>query len=174
MIAALYVQANGSYSKLPGVDLWHKRRNALDYWGPSPVVAHPPCGPWGRYSHRCISDDLNVALVAVCQVQRFAGVLEHPAHSKLWKVAGLPMPGEFPDQHGGVTVEVDQACWGHRARKRSWLYVVRCEHDLTTLRSVHVPPDSQLRPLEWLSKLERERTPPAFARLLLDIAATAR
>lgn len=49
MIAALYVQTRGVYFNLPGVDPWDEHRDARLYAGPHSVVAHPPCGRWGRY-----------------------------------------------------------------------------------------------------------------------------
>jgi hypothetical protein len=49
MIAALFVETNGCYFNLPGVDPWDINRDARKYAGPHPVVAHPPCQRWGRY-----------------------------------------------------------------------------------------------------------------------------
>jgi hypothetical protein len=46
MIAALYVETNGAYWDLPGVDPWDETRDARQYDGPHPVVAHPPCQRW--------------------------------------------------------------------------------------------------------------------------------
>jgi hypothetical protein len=42
-IAALYVQTDGCYYNMEGVDPWDKKRDARLYKGPYPVVAHPPC-----------------------------------------------------------------------------------------------------------------------------------
>jgi hypothetical protein len=42
MIAALYVQKNGAYYALDGVDPWDEERDARRYAGPWPAVAHPP------------------------------------------------------------------------------------------------------------------------------------
>lgn len=50
MLAALYVETNGCYFGLPGVDPWDINRDARLYQGPWPVVAHPPCERWGRFS----------------------------------------------------------------------------------------------------------------------------
>lgn len=47
-VAALYVEAGGSYYGLPGVDPWDETRDARLYAGPWPVVAHPPCQRWGK------------------------------------------------------------------------------------------------------------------------------
>lgn len=48
MIAALYVETNGAYYGLDGVDPWDEERDARLYDGPHPVVAHPPCPRWGK------------------------------------------------------------------------------------------------------------------------------
>lgn len=40
-IAALFVEPNGPYAGLPGVELWDLSRDARLYDGPYPVVAHP-------------------------------------------------------------------------------------------------------------------------------------
>ena len=50
-VAALYVEPDGAYIGLPGVDPWDERRDARTYAGPHPVVAHPPCQRWGRFWH---------------------------------------------------------------------------------------------------------------------------
>jgi hypothetical protein len=47
-IAALYVDPNGAYVNLPGVEVWDEARDARTYAGPWPVVAHPPCNKWER------------------------------------------------------------------------------------------------------------------------------
>lgn len=70
-----------------------------------------------------------LAIDAVRRVQRFGGVLEHPAESTLWAHMGLPTPGRAPDAHGGWTAEVRQCDWGHKAEKLTWLYVVGCHPD---------------------------------------------
>ena len=42
MIAALYVETDGCYYGLPGVDPWDEARDARTYAGPHPVVAQLP------------------------------------------------------------------------------------------------------------------------------------
>ena len=42
-IAALFVEENGCYYGLDGVEPWGVSRDARKYDGPFPVVAHPPC-----------------------------------------------------------------------------------------------------------------------------------
>ena len=125
-VAALYTDPRGPYPAMAGVDVWDETRDARRYAGPWPVVAHPPCGPWGGLRHRSVNADPVAALYAVLQVQRFGGVLEHPAGSLLWECCGLPRPGDPPDEHGGRTIVVAQVEWGHVARKRTWLYLSPC------------------------------------------------
>ena len=40
-IAALFVETDGSYFNLPGVDAWDQARDARKYHGPHPVAAQP-------------------------------------------------------------------------------------------------------------------------------------
>lgn len=90
MIAALYIDPLGPYPALEGVDCWDESRDARKYDGPDPVVAHPPCGPWGRLRHLYKGSEHDCAPRAVEQVRRWGGVLEHPAGSLLWEAARLP------------------------------------------------------------------------------------
>jgi len=47
-VAALFVETDGCYFGVPDIDPWDINRDARDYRGPWPVVAHPPCQRWGR------------------------------------------------------------------------------------------------------------------------------
>ncbi len=92
-IAALYIDPRGPYPSISGVDAWDENRDATGYEGPAPIVAHPPCGPWGRLRWSCKYQRRDLAPIAVRQLLQWGGVLEHPA----------------------------QVWWGHPCRKRSWL-----------------------------------------------------
>jgi len=114
---------------------------------------------------------------AVGNIQGFGGVLEHPAKSSLWYTAGLPRPGKFPDEYGGYTIEVDQFHFGHRAEKRTWLYIVGCEPDcLPSIPRKYGKPTHCVRPtksyprLPSITKSEREHTPIEFAKWLVEVA----
>jgi hypothetical protein len=170
-VAALYVDPRGPYPTL-GVDCWDEARDARTYDGPYPVVAHPPCGPWGRLRHLYRGAEHDCAPRAVEQVREFGGALEHPAGSKLWGACGLPHPsrsyvgcqggsisgylvggesvgecGELPtDECGGYTIEVNQCEWGHVARKRTWLYLVGVPRD-----ALEAPPFPGREPTHWIS-----------------------
>lgn len=147
-VAALYIDPRGPYPKMEGVECWDESRDARLYDGPHPVVAHPACGPWGCLKHLYLGGEGGPELAprAILQVRRWGGVLEHPAHSKLWAEAPgiyppddyrsrrypLPRPGCGPDVFGGYTIAVNQSDWGHVARKPTWVYMVGiCPEDVT-------------------------------------------
>lgn len=134
-VAALFIETDGTYYGLPGVDPWDLSRDARLYEGPHPVVAHPPCQRWGKYWHGSpakphqyqMGDDKGCFATALHAVRIYGGVLEHPAHSKAWFWFGLnkpPYAGGWvkADQFGGWTCRVEQGHYGHMARKATWLY----------------------------------------------------
>jgi len=196
-VAALYVDANGIYPKLLGPEnCWDETRDARLYDGPHPVVAHPPCGPWGRLRHLYTGGESDCAVRAVAQVRQFGGVLEHPAQSTLW-VAGLelPRPG-YGDRFGGYTIETDQVEWGHVCRKRTWIYCVGVPSLLNgyAVSALRPPPYPGRKPTHWASggrtkssrkgspapegikiasAQQRRRTPIAFAQYLISLADAA-
>lgn len=139
-IAALYVQTNGCYFGLEGVDPWDEARDARTYAGPWPVVAHPPCQRWGRYwfggpsvrVRRKKGDDEGCFAAALASVRRYGGVLEHPEASSAWGHFGLNAPPRaggwiVADFYGGWTCCVEQGHYGHMARKATWLYAYGVE-----------------------------------------------
>jgi hypothetical protein len=145
MIAALYVETDGAYFGLPGVDPWDEPRNARRYMGPWPVVAHPPCQRWGKFWHGStakphqyqMGDDNGCFLAALWSVRFWGGVIEHPADSHAWRWHGLNKPPKAggwvkADEFGGWTCHVEQGHYGHMPRKGTWLYAVGV--DLPNLR----------------------------------------
>lgn len=134
MIAALFVSTGGCYFGLPDVDPWDEARDARDYSGPWPVVAHPPCERWGRFWHGStrkphqfrLGDDGGCFAAALAAVRRFGGVLEHPKDSHAWAEFGLHKPPAHgwlaADWDRGWTCSVEQGHYGHFSRKATWLY----------------------------------------------------
>jgi hypothetical protein len=171
-VAALYIDDRGPYPKILGADAcWGEARDARLYSGPWPVVAHPPCGPWSSMKGLYRGGGRDLALVALEQVRRWGGVLEHPITSGLWKLVS-------------PTVVVEQCDWGHVARKRTGLYFVGVD--------ALPPKPSPRRPTHWCSGVhthgargetppgikvcsaqQRRRTPVAFAQWLIGIARRA-
>lgn len=133
MIAALFVQTGGVYFGLPDVDPWDESRDARLYEGPHSVVCHPPCSRWcrlaglveARWGHKR-GDDGGCFASALANVRRVGGVLEHPAYSDAWRAFDLPVPptggGWVRGICGGWSCYVEQARYGHDAKKATWLY----------------------------------------------------
>ena len=197
MIAALYVQRGGSYWDLEGVDPWDEARDARQYAGPWPVVAHPPCQRWGRYwsggpsakVRRELGDDGGCFAAALASVREWGGVLEHPEASHAWRTFGLiaPMRGGGWSVAGdgvGWTCCVEQGAYGHKARKATWLYAVRCElprlsarasGDFVRLDEGFHSPEERKRAIKTgacqrLSKHQRAATPTEFRDVLITMA----
>lgn len=139
-IAALYVETGGSYFGFPGVDPWDEPRDARDYAGPHPVVAHPPCQRWGKLwagqplwikrtgERKVKGDDGGCFAHALWAVRTFGGVIEHPWGSHAWAHFGLNKPPReggwvMADFEGGWTCCVEQGRYGHYARKPTLLLV---------------------------------------------------
>lgn len=189
-VAALFVDRNGPYPKMPGVDAWTIERDARKYDGPHPVVAHPPCGAWGTLRHLA-SRSLNekdCGPRAVEHVFLWGGALEQPAKSQLWKHCGLPMPFAATSRRSGFSIDVEQVAFGHVARKRTWLFFYGVDRDLVmagirrggipthwvsgsrrrkdgAVRGGLVPPG-----IKVCSDEQRRRTPIAFAEWLVSLA----
>jgi hypothetical protein len=200
VIAALYVQADGVYSGIAGVDPWPETRDARTYAGPHPVVAHPPCQRWGRYwggapttwPRLIKGDDGGCFAAALASVRRWGGVLEHPAYSYAWEAHGLPHPpttgGWQGDFLGGWCCHIEQGWYGHSARKATWLYAVGTElpalnwgpapGEFLPFEDSYHSAEERARAVKTgmcqrLSHRARAATPPEFRDLLLSIAATA-
>ena len=136
MISALYVETNGCYFNDPRIDPWDIKRDALNYDGPNPVIAHPPCQLWGSLAyvnyerwggdHNRPGNDGGTFEHAVKCVQKFGGVLEHPKKTRAWQKHGLFKPNSIGWQKtiNGWVCEVWQSAYGHLANKATWLYYV--------------------------------------------------
>jgi hypothetical protein len=136
MIAALYVETDGCYFGLPGVEPWDITRDARNYSGPHRVIAHPPCQRWGRFWHGStrrphqfkLGDDGGCFEAALSAVRQWGGVIEHPCDSQAWGHFGLVKPKRFAgwvkDGENAWTCYVEQGHYGHMSRKPTWLYFV--------------------------------------------------
>lgn len=153
-IAALYVETGGCYFGQENIDPWDKRKDAREYAGPYPVIAHPPCQRWGRFWHGStrkphvhkLGSDQGCFASALTSVRNYGGILEHPSGSKAWEYFGLTKPksGEGwieADRFGGATCQVDQKHYGHFAPKPTWLYAVGVDlPELEWAKSDRTPP----------------------------------
>lgn len=191
-VAALFVRNNSVYKSMIGVDAWDKDRDARKWEGGCPIVAHPPCAQWGTLSHMAHANpaEKRLAILAIEWIRKWGGVLEHPVRSKLWITMELPQDSE-PDKFGGWTLTVSQRWWGHRAEKQTNLYIVGCApsdippmpyvmgraHYICAGGAAATAREAKRRRQaapEWrrpsISHAEREHTPPAFAKWLVELA----
>lgn len=195
-VAALYVEPGGVYYGLEGVEPWGlPERDARLYAGPWPVVAHPPCQLWVNFAalnfkryggeHNRPGNDGGCFAAALAAVRKWGGALEHPASSKAWRTFDLWPPALPPkwtaDPREGHrwewTCEVWQSAYGHRARKRTWLFYCgfNSPPDLDWSRPTgthQVGWFDRIKPT--LSKRAASSTPPAFRDALLSLARSAR
>lgn len=200
--AALYIVPDGVYAEVPGVELWGLPvRDAREYAGPHPVVAHPPCERWGRYwsggpsasYRRELGDDGGCFEAALAAVREWGGVLEHPEASHAWRWFGLERPPRAggwiqADDQGGWTCCVEQGHYGHPARKATWLYAlgvvlpeltwgpspsgIRLDQGFHTAEERRRA--GRLKPVQRLSKRQCAETPRPFRDLLIAMARSAR
>jgi hypothetical protein len=110
--AALWVRPDTIYRQL-GLDCWDAARNARHFRGPGPIIAHPPCGPWGRYARIC-KQPREDGIIAMLLVHKFGGVVEQPRSSNLFDTFGCAC---------GMLMEVDQVDFGHPSIKATRLFV---------------------------------------------------
>ena len=181
-VAALFTRADSVYRAL-GVECFDLARDARSFELDCAVIAHPPCRAWSRLRTfaKPRPDEKDLARWALHVVRHCGGVLEHPSGSALFREGGLPRPGSIErDSFGGWCLPVSQSWWGHRAEKRTWLYVCGVEPrdvprmPLSLGRASHtcgsaVRDKSTRRP--EISKSEREHSPVAFAQWLVELAS---
>ena len=183
-VAILFARADSIYKTMPGCDVWDIERDARQWPGGSPVIAHPPCRAWGRLAHMANPrpEEKDLARFAVAAIRKWGGVLEHPKASKLWPDQGLPQPGRR-DAFGGFTLPIFQQWFGHRAEKATYLYIVGIEprelpaipYSMTEAThviasSTHRQKRDHLHFRPEVTRSEREATPQALAEWLVAVA----
>lgn len=189
-VAALFVSRKGPYWGREDLDAWDEDRDARNYRGALPVVAHPPCASW------CALAGLRQAVYglpkgedggcfesALLSLSRHGGVLEHPAHSAAFRRFGIVSPTTRAWQYniGGYWVcSINQSAYGHRARKCTWLvYIGRmppkplnweCAKGSAVISGSHNRCSRPTGSHERVWHAEASRTPPAFAEALISLA----
>jgi hypothetical protein len=178
MVSVLFARADSNYKTLDGVDVWDAERDARNWPGGNPVVAHPPCRAWGVLKHMAKPrpGERELALFAIEQVRKWGGALEHPAGSELWAQLQIPELCLFTDSWGGYTVMVDQFDFGHVAHKPTKVYVCGCTPDnlpVMPKRRNEIAAKSitgQVPGTRRCTQREREYTPARFAQWLVAVA----
>lgn len=186
-VAALFVEREGIYSHFHNVDLWDISRDARLYSGPYPIIAHPPCQLWTNFAklnykryggeHNKPGNDNGCFQCAVDYLHKYGGILEHPAFSRAWRQFNLIPPTiGYGWEHMRTrewTCEICQSAYGHKARKRTWLYYVGnskpFDLDFSYVLGTHqIGWFDRTKPT--LSKIEASATPLNFARVLVELA----
>ena len=176
-ISVLYVREDSRYKEY-NVDCWDIKRNAFNYSGSNVIIAHPPCRAFSKlkafskhppiekeYAYRCV--DL---------IRKNGGILEHPRHSSLWQEKKLPLPGKT-DVFGGYTICINQSWFGHKAEKKTFLYI--CGISINKLPPVPISFDAITHQVgsskkengkKEVSISERELTPVKLIDWLIEVA----
>ncbi|UNK44020.1 hypothetical protein MNO14_08225 [Luteimonas sp. S4-F44] len=184
-VAVLFARCDSVYKSDPRCDVYDIDRDARTWLGGMPVVAHPPCRSWSRMRTfaKPRPGERDLAVWAIDQVRRFGGVLEHPSGSALFRELALPRPGSTDrDSFGGWVMPVSQKWWGHRAEKRTWLYIVGADPSSIPAFPLSLGEAERVcglwsgrdrsRARKEIGPAEREHTPPALALWLVDLAAS--
>ncbi len=198
MIAALFVDPKGIYASMPDVAMWDEAKDARTYKGILPVVAHPPCQLWGRFAavnfkrwggeHNRPGNDggcfASALASALASVKEWGGVLEHPAFSNAWAAHGLDRPdsGMWMPVKDGWVCEVWQSAYGHKARKRTWLFYcgnrkpikMKWERPEGTHQIGFHDQRGKARNKPTVSGRAASATPKAFAEALINLARISR
>jgi hypothetical protein len=186
-ISVLFVRSDSVYKTL-GIDCWDIERDAIQWPGGNPIIAHPPCRAWGKFSWSANPrpGEKELAIKSIEWIRQWGGVLEHPAASRLWPELNLPMPGLY-DEYGGFSICIDQFWFWHKAQKRTLLYICGCcQGDLPPIpmrfdavtHCVNVNKKNKFgrRPgvKKEITRAEREQTPIELAKWLIAVAIQCR
>lgn len=189
-VAVLFARRYSVYCHLAYCDVWDIERDALKWPGGMPIVAHPPCRSWGQLAQfsKPLPGERDLAPWAIEQARKWGGVVEHPATSRLWAEMNLPKPdiSATQDKHGGWTLGVHQWEFGHKAQKKTLLYVVGVAPSQIPELPLQLGyadfvvgqcgrrKDGTRKATPEIQKWEREATPIHFAKWLCALAKRSR
>lgn len=186
-VAVLCCARKSVYKSVPGVECFDIDRDARTFDGGMPVVAHPPCRLWSAFcAHQAKSNnpDAERALGVFCveQVRAWGGIVEQPAHSRLWDECRLPRPidclyaaPETMDPRDGYSFEISQYWFGDSREKATWLWFSGLDkYAIPTLPFRLKAEGGDRRTWQLMSRNTRERTPIAFAEWMVSCARLAK
>lgn len=177
MIPVLFARVDSAYKQYSYFDVYDINRDARNFKGHGPVIAHPPCRAWGMLAHMAKPrpDEKELAIFSINLVRKNGGVVEHPYGSRLWKYFNIPDIADGSDSFGGYTVTIDQWDFGHVARKKTKLYICGLSHNLLP----EFPPKRQGIPKRSIAgnvkgtvrctQYQREYTPDALMLFMKEI-----
>lgn len=163
----LFVQKKSIYKTL-GCNCYDEERNALNFKGGTPAIYHPPCPDWSKCKgqSKFVPGRKWLGIWAMMMVRKHGGILEHPAGSSLFKKMKCNLNGK-PDHYGGYIIRVDQRNFGHRAQKKTWLYIVGIRKKDILAEPLRFD-NSNYQPVHIMGKHERDATPLQFAEYLIN------
>jgi hypothetical protein len=176
-IAVLCAARNSVYNQIEDLDVYDEVRDARTFRGGIPAVGHPPCRCYSafcRHQAKPKDRELEMALGVWCveQVRNWGGVIEQPAHSKLWELCDLPHPKYLHTSAWAWSMELPQFWFGDVREKNTWLFFSRIlRADVPQLPFRLKPEGGDRRAWQLMSsKNQRERTPMQFAKWLVECA----
>lgn len=174
-VVVLCVARKSVYKSL-GVECYDIDRDARTFAGKSPIVAHPPCRAWSAFcAHQSkpVQGEKELGPMCVQLLKSNGGILEHPAHSRLWDHCGLPKPG-MPEVEGLWSIAVNQSWWGDRRTKKTWLLFAHIDQSEVDLPFRLHDPTNDREQWNTMSRNTRAATPEEMARWLIKTASRAR
>lgn len=171
-VAVLCAARNSIYKTMEGVNVYDASRDVKTFPGGMPVVCHPPCRAWSAYCRhqaKPLPGEKDLAPLCVDWLRKCGGVLEHPAHSRLWDELDLPKPSQ-PERDGLWCMWVQQNWWGDTRTKNTWLLFCGVNKFQIELPFALHNPNGDRRRWQLMSKNQRAATTPAFASWLVDVA----
>ena len=179
MIDILFTRTDSNYNKFDHIRCWDIKANALNCKSSTAAIYHPPCRAWGQLKHFANPrrGERKLAVWSLIRCNKYGGVLEHPVNSELFKHYKHLM-------QRGITVDIEQVWFGHKARKPTRLYIhgLRIEqlpvyekiateptHRVARIGKINKEGIIEHSKLIELNPKEREETPPAFAAWLIQI-----
>jgi hypothetical protein len=174
-VAVLCAARNSVYHEIPYVDVYDIDRDARTFKCDKPVVAHPPCRAWSAYcAHQAkpLPGERELGLWCCDVLRQCGGVLEQPAHSRLFAAGQLPVP---PGRLGDVwSMQVDQCWWGDSRKKATWLCFSMIDlADIVVPFCLRGSDAGDRRRWQVMSHQQRSATIPSMAEWLVDIARMA-
>lgn len=178
MVTVLFVREDSEYKYNMSIDSYDCIRDARNYNGNGPVIAHPPCRAWGLLSHMAspAPGEKELSFFAIDIVRRCGGVLEHPSGSRLFG-PHLPDVDDKKDMYGGYTILIDQFDFGHVAPKPTKLYICGVNIDELPQRPQkrnEIPKRSicgNIKGTKRCTQKQREHTPELLMEWLILVAS---
>lgn len=161
----LFVANKSFYKTDTRFDSFDIKRDALNYHGHLPFIAHPPCRLFSRLRglSTAPSSEKRFAYWVVKKVRSLGGVVEHPYDSLLFKELRFEKP-LVVDKYGGFTLVLDQFDFGFYTRKRTRLYIVGIKPSQLPVQPLRF--ELSNRKFSNLTKTQKSQTMPLFADFL--------